>query len=79
MNKFEQKIRENLAYNIRVERAKNDITQKELARLVDISAKLIAQIENCKVLPSIYIVCKIANVLKVSVSALLTKETQIDE
>ncbi|MBR1617533.1 helix-turn-helix transcriptional regulator [bacterium] len=68
---MEQNLRKKLAHNIKVERAKADLTQEKLAELSAISAKHITKIENMKVTPSIYIVYKIAKVFKVSIDELL--------
>lgn len=73
MDTNEQKIRETLAYNIRVERAKKDISQKHLSDLAHISQCQIARIENCKVSPTTLTVLKIANALGVSVTDLIKK------
>ena len=57
---MEQKLRKILAYNLRVERAKKDYTQEELAELANISTKHLTKIENENVTPSIYIIYKLA-------------------
>lgn len=69
---MEQKLREILARNIRVERAKLDLTQEKLAEMVEISAKHITKIEKAKVTPSIFLVYKIARALNVSIDSLVT-------
>ena len=68
---MEQDLRKKLAYNIKVERAKAELTQEKLAELSGISAKHITKIENQKVTPSIYIVYKIAKVFNVCIYYLL--------
>ena len=68
---MEQDLRKKLAYNIKVERAKAELTQEKLAELSGISAKHITKIENQKVTPSIYIVYKIAKVFNVCIDDLL--------
>lgn len=60
---MEQKIRKNLAHNLRVERAKKELSQENLAELAGISAKHLTKIENEKVTPSVYMVYKLAQVL----------------
>lgn len=68
---MEQDLRKRLAYNIKVERAKTQLTQEKLAELSGISAKHITKIENKKVTPSIYIVYKIAKVFNTTIDELL--------
>jgi len=68
---MEQDLRKRLAHNLKVERAKNVLTQEKLAELSGVSAKHITKIENAKVSPSIYIVYKIAKVLNTSIDELV--------
>ena len=68
---MEQDLRKKLAYNIKVERAKAELTQEKLAELSGVSAKHITKIENMKVTPSIYIVYKIAKVFNVGIDELI--------
>lgn len=68
---MEQKLRNKLAHNLKVERAKKNLTQEKLAELSDVSFKHVTKIENGNVTPSIYIVYKFANVLDVSIDDLL--------
>lgn len=71
---MEQKIREILAYNLKVERAKKGFTQDKLAELADIAAKHLTKIENKKVTPSLFIVMKLANALDVKIDKLVYME-----
>lgn len=64
-------VSKNLAYNMRVERAKKAMSQETLAELADVSMKHITMIETCKVNPSINIVASIAQVLNVTVDKLI--------
>ena len=68
---MEQNLRKNLAHNLKVERAKNELTQEKLAELSGVSAKHITKIESAKVSPSIYIVYKLAKVLNTSIDRLV--------
>lgn len=68
---MEKELRKYLAHNLKVERAKNSLTQEQLAELIGISPKHITKIENMKVTPSIYIVYKLARALKTNIDALL--------
>ena len=71
---MEQELRKILAYNLRVERAKKDYTQEELAELANISTKHLTKIENENVTPSIYIIYKLAMALNITVNKLVYKE-----
>ncbi len=64
-------LNKNIADNLRQIRAKNRISQDELAELSGISQQYICKIENEKVNPSIYILFKIADSLKVTVNDLI--------
>ena len=70
---MEQELREIIAINVRVERAKRGITQECLAELSSISPKHITKIEKAKVTPSIYLIYKIAKALGVTIDNLTTK------
>jgi len=69
---MEEQIRKNLAYHLKVERAKKDITQEHLAELAGISPKHITKIEAKNVTPSVYLVYKIAKVLNTTVDKLIS-------
>lgn len=64
-------LNKNIADNLRQIRAKNRISQDELPELSGISQQYICKIENEKVNPSIYILYKIANSLKVTINDLV--------
>lgn len=64
-------LNKNIADNMRQIRAKNRISQDELAELSGISQQYICKIENEKVNPSIHILVKIAESLKVTVNDLI--------
>ncbi len=68
---MEDELRKNLALNIRLERVKKRLTQEKLAELSNISPKHITKIENEGVMPSVYLVYKIALALNVTVDKLL--------
>ena len=67
---MEQEFRKILAFNIKIERIRNHITQEKLAELVGVSTKHITKIEAGVVTPSVYLVYKIAKNLKVSMDLL---------
>lgn len=49
------------------------MSQENLAELADVSMKHITMIENCKVNPSINIVCSLAKVLNITVDKLVAE------
>lgn len=71
---MEQELREIIGKNMRVERAKRDWTQEDLAEAADISTKHITKIENGKVTPSIFLVYKIARAFNTTIDKLVTGE-----
>ena len=68
----EKQLRKNLAYHLKVERIKKNITQENLAELAQLSEKHVTKIESSNVTPSIYLVYKMANALNVSVDKLIS-------
>ena len=68
---MEQDLRKYLSHNLRVERAKNELTQEQLAEKIGISTKHLTKIENMKVTLSVYIVYKMAKVLNTTIDSLL--------
>ena len=71
---MEQDFREQIALNMRIERARKGMTQEKLAELSEISAKHITKIEKAKVTPSVYLIYKIAKVLDVSIDTLTNRK-----
>ena len=54
-------------------RAKRDLSLDGLARLCGVSRTMLAQIESGRSVPSIKVLCKIAQGLKVSVAAFVSR------
>ena len=73
MKDEENKLREIIALNIRVERRRKQLTQEELAEMADISVKHVTKIENAHVTPSIYFMKRIADALDVTIDELVTE------
>ena len=67
-------LNRNIADNLRQIRAKNRISQDELAEKSGISQQYICKIENEKVNPSIYILFTIASSLNVPVNDLIYRQ-----
>lgn len=62
---------ENILKNtLKVQRAKNDMTQEQLAQMVGVTRKTINTVEKGKYVPSTYLALKLAKVLGVSVEEL---------
>lgn len=65
-------ILKTIADNIRIERLRKRLSQEKLAEIVGISTKYLNMIENNKTNPTIVIVVKICNALKIDLN-MLTK------
>lgn len=61
---------------LKVERAKLDMTQAELAARVKVSRQTINSIEICKYIPSTQLALKIASVFKVKVDDIFTLQPE---
>ena len=72
---MEQKFREVLALNLKVERTRKRLTQEQLAELANISTKHLTKIENAHVTPSAYLLFCLAQALSVSIDKLVSEET----
>ena len=73
MREYEDKLREIIALNVRVERTRKNLTQETLAEMADISVKHVTKIENAHVTPSIYFMKRIADALDVTIDELVTE------
>ena len=60
----------NLVNTLKVQRARKDLTQEELAELVQVTRKTINTVENGIYIPSTYLALKLAKVLGVTVEEL---------
>lgn len=61
--------------NIKVERAKKNITQAELAKMANVSRQTINAMELGKYAPSTVLSLKLASIFKIEVSDIFTLET----
>jgi putative transcriptional regulator len=59
-----------LLNSLKIQRAKKDLTQEELAELVGVTRKTVNTIENRKYIPSTYLALKLAQTLGVTVEEL---------
>ena len=63
-------VENKLNNTLKVQRAKNDLTQEQLAALVGVTRKTINTVENKKYVPSTYLALKLAKALGVTVEEL---------
>lgn len=63
-------ILKTIADNIRIERLRKRLSQEKLAEIVGISTKYLNMIENNKTNPTIVIVVKICNTLKIDLNTI---------
>ena len=66
----------NLVNTLKVQRARKDLTQEELAELVQVTRKTINTVENGIYIPSTYLALKLARVLGVTVEELFQIKEQ---
>lgn len=67
-----------LTNTLKVQRARKDLTQEQLAELVGVTRKTINTIENRKYIPSTYLALKLADTLDVSVEELFQIDNEIE-
>lgn len=61
---------------LKVQRAKKDLTQEQLAQLVGVTRKTINTVEKGKYIPSTYLALKLSQALEVSVEELFQLNTE---
>jgi len=69
-------VEKNLVNTLKVQRARKDLTQEELAGLVQVTRKTINTVENGIYIPSTYLALKLAKVLGTSVEELFQIKEQ---
>lgn len=67
---------EHLVNTLRVQRAKQNLTQEQLADLVGVSRKTINTVERCVFVPSTLLALKLSHVLNCSVEELFSIEKE---
>ncbi len=65
-----EELLKNLAENIRIQRAKKQLSQEYLAEQADITPQHLYRIENAKVCPTILVVANIAQALDITLDEL---------
>ncbi|CRM89472.1 anaerobic benzoate catabolism transcriptional regulator [Pseudomonas sp. 22 E 5] len=68
-----EQLRLQLAENIRLMRRIKNLTQEQLALMAEVDRTYVSQIERCTGNPSLMVLCKLANILEVTTSQLLTE------
>ena len=64
---------------LKIQRAKKDITQEQLAQLVGVTRKTINTVEKGRYIPSTYLALKLAQALSVSVEEIFQLSTDLNE
>lgn len=72
-------VERQLSNTLKIQRAKKDLTQEQLAELVGVTRKTINTIENKKYIPSTYLALKLSQVLEISVEELFQLNDRDDE
>lgn len=67
----EKLLKDTLAKNLKILRAKNDYSQEQLAELADISQQQISFLENGKMNPKLTMLVQIAEVFGITVNDLI--------
>lgn len=63
--------------SIKVERARKDMSQEDLAKLVNVSRQTIHSVERGKKIPSVELALKIANAFQVTVESIFEIDTKL--
>lgn len=71
MDEQEKQLRKNIADKLRIYRAKERISQEQLAEKANLTQAYIYKLENEMANPSIYVMKKLADVFHVSVNDLI--------
>ena len=71
MDELEIQLRKNLANNLRINRAKERLSQEQLAEKANLTQTYIYKIENELVNPSIFVMYKLSKALHISIDDLL--------
>ena len=66
-----------LINTLKIQRAKKDLTQEQLAQLVGVTRKTINTVEKGKYIPSTYLSLKLAQALNTSVEEIFQLNTKI--
>ncbi|WP_330212073.1 helix-turn-helix domain-containing protein [Pseudomonas sp. Z18(2022)] len=68
-----EQLRLHLAENIRLMRRVKNLTQEQLALMAEVDRTYVSQIERCMGNPSLMVLCKLANIFKITADQLLVE------
>lgn len=74
-----ERLRVQLAENIRVMRRARHLTQEQLALMAEVDRTYVSQIERCTGNPSLLVLCKLANILDITTDQLLVAPTALQQ
>lgn len=69
----DKELKELIAHNVKLFRVHKDLTQKQLAEILQIDQSYISMVENGRRFPSVKVINKIAGVLEVPVHYMFTQ------
>ncbi|MCY1424819.1 helix-turn-helix protein [compost metagenome] len=72
-----ERLRVQLAENIRLMRRVKNLTQKQLALMAEVDRTYVSQIERCTGNPSLLVLCKLANIFNIITDQLLIEPTAL--
>jgi transcriptional regulator with XRE-family HTH domain len=74
-----ERLRVQLAENIRGMRRARNLTQEQLALMAEVDRTYVSQIERCTGNPSLLVLCKLANILGITTDQLLIEPTALQQ
>ena len=74
-----ERLRVQLAENIRCMRRVRHLTQEQLALMAEVDRTYVSQIERCTGNPSLLVLCKLANIFGITTDQLLIEPTALQQ
>ncbi|MGZ0787042.1 helix-turn-helix domain-containing protein [Pseudomonas saponiphila] len=74
-----ERLRVQLAENIRCMRRVRHLTQEQLALMAEVDRTYVSQIERCTGNPSLMVLCKLANIFGITTDQLLIEPTALQQ
>ncbi|NOY07502.1 MAG: helix-turn-helix domain-containing protein [Spirochaetes bacterium] len=68
-----------LALNIKMQRKKNGITMRSLAKLIDVSPSFLSQVEAGKAIPSLLTLKRLADALNTTIGKLVGEDKEVED
>ena len=72
-----ERLRVQLAENIRLMRRVKNLTQEQLALMAEVDRTYVSQIERCTGNPSLLVLCKLANIFGITTDQLLIEPSAL--